>query len=190
MGYHDTLDYDEYCRLDGQITRAQFDAELAAQRILAERDTGIDRVSATFGHVPVGLTKQPGWEAMISVDVVPHAEQDYDTPAAWEEVVPVEWMVEVSDLGDWRYNLLTALGQQIELALCKQAGVTSEQIQAFAVAHGKRRRAGDSDYQGAPGDHPDAPHKKAYRFAQQMLKQIAPELGIVWSRYQRALEAL
>jgi len=190
MAYGDTLSYDRYLELGGQGTRAQFDAELATQRILAARDTGLDRVSATFGHVPLGLTKQPGWKAMISVDVVPHAEQDYDTPAVWEEVVPAEWMVEVSDLGDFRYNFLTALGQQIELALCKQVGVTSQQIQAFAVAHGKRRRAGDSDYQGAPGDHPDAPHKKPYRFAQQMLKQIAPELGVVWSRYQRALEAL
>jgi len=182
----DTLTYHRYVELGGMADEAQFDAELATQRILAARPTGLDRVAASFGEATTRSVLHPS----IDITAVPHGEQSYDTPAEWEEPVEGVWQIAVSDLRDWRYNLLTALGQQIEMALCKQAGVTSEQIQAFAVAHGKRRRAGDSDYQGAPGDHPDAPHKQAHRFAQQMLKQIAPELGVVWSRYQRALEAL
>ena len=111
----------------------------------------------------------------ISVEVIPHKEQRYDTIGDWLET-PGGRVVYVSDIGDADRQFLVALHALIEQHLCAKAGVLETDVTLFDMVY---------DGGGEPGDHPDAPYRKQHRFATRIEKLVAKELGVDWDSYGR-----
>src|SRR5258705_8885586 len=70
----------------------------------------------------------------VTVHVVPHSEQRYETSGDWV------WkdgglVVTVSDLGDDRFNVLVAAHEVTEALLARRDGVTEQQVDTWDLSH-------------------------------------------------------
>jgi hypothetical protein len=117
----------------------------------------------------------------ITIKTIPHDQQRYETAGDWWFDDAGDLEIRVSEMGDWREEALVAFHELAEVLLCKQRGITAEQVDAFDKAY-----AGD----GEPGDDPAAPYRKEHFFATSIERLLAAELGIAWAEYDAAVEAL
>lgn len=116
--------------------------------------------------------------ARISVQVllVPQKEQRYETLGDWT------WSGSRLDIRlsrefaqqDPRYAILLLTHELVEALLCRSAGISSQQVDAFDMAF-----KGD----GEPGDDPSAPYYQQHRWAEAAEHALAGELGVEWRRY-------
>lgn len=111
--------------------------------------------------------------------VVPHTLQKYDTAGDYAEL-DGRWFITVSALPDWRMEALVFLHEFVEMCLTKNSGVDWGDITKFDV------ESGHDD----PGSLETAPYHKEHIVAEQLEKKFAELLGIEWSKYNEALDAL
>lgn len=123
----------------------------------------------------------------IKIKTIPDSEQRYNTVGDYEETPSHSLNVTVSAMSDWRFEMLTAAHEIIEGALCKQRGITNEQIDAFDLGYEAKRAEGDAS---EPGDSQDAPYYKEHQFANKIEKMLADELGADWERYCNEVDML
>lgn len=116
----------------------------------------------------------------IVIETIPHHEQRYVTAGDyWDDSNGKQ--VRVSELGDWRMELLVAIHELIETALCDVRGIAEPDVMAFDMAHP------DAD---DPGSLPEAPYHKEHMFAEEIEHLIADELGVDWTDYETRVGAL
>lgn len=116
----------------------------------------------------------------IEIKTIPHEQQRYPTVGDWfydgDKLV-----INVSDLGSWRKNLLVAIHELVEASLCASRGITQEQVDKFDESF---------DGDGEPGDSPDAPYRREHFFATNIERLLCAELGIDWAEYDQQVEEL
>ena len=117
----------------------------------------------------------------IQIDTVPHFQQRYATAGDYFDLADGTKIIRVSDLGDWRMEMLVAIHELIETALCDVRGIAEPDVMAFDEAH-----PDETD----PGAMEDAPYHKEHMFAEAVEKWVATELGVDWDEYSRRVEAL
>lgn len=122
----------------------------------------------------------------VHIQTIPHAGQRYDTCGDWrvlsEPSLGIEkFRIDVSALGDWRYETLVAIHELVEAVLCHHRGISDEVVTAFDKAF---------DGEGEPGDSPDAPYRKEHFLATIIELMMASELGVDWALYEAAIERL
>lgn len=108
---------------------------------------------------------------------IPHKQQEYDTMGNWREfdapnkgaVDGPFMLIEVDDMGDWRKELVVAIHEMVEAALCKYHGIPESVVSDFDKSHL------DSPQ---PGDEPDAPYRREHEFATDIERLIGRELGV------------
>jgi hypothetical protein len=128
---------------------------------------------------------------IIDVKVVPHKEQRYETVGDWVfNADNSRLTIRVSDMGNWKYNMLVALHEQIEALLCLDRKINEKEITKFDIIYEAKRAQGYIDFQGEPGDHKDAPYRKEHFCATTIERQLAAELGVDWEEYDEAVMAL
>ena len=124
----------------------------------------------------------------ISVTVVPHYDQRYDTCGDWQlDVENHRLDIKVSDLGNWRYNFLVAFHEAIEAVLCLDREITTEMVDKFDIEYEAKR---DVDDMSEPGDSPDAPYKREHFFATSLERLMAAELRVDWREYEDEINKL
>lgn len=123
----------------------------------------------------------------IEVRIIPHREQRYDTVGDWWIDDAAGWHVRISDMGNWRYHFLVAFHELLELAWCQHSNVTQGQVDAFDIAYEKARKPGDTS---EPGDDPRAPYRVGHQFATAAERLAAAVLGVDWTKYEEAVNAL
>jgi len=116
----------------------------------------------------------------VTVHVVPHAEQRYDTTGDWQ------WkdgglVVTISDTGDPRFNLLVAAHEITEALLCTRDGVTEDQVDAWDLAHTDAEE---------PGEVEGAPYFTQHAEACLVERELADLMRVDWNEYGRAFERL
>jgi len=116
----------------------------------------------------------------VTVHVVPHAEQRYDTAGDWQ------WkdgglVVAVSDLGNSRFNLLVAAHEVTEALLCKRDGVTEAEVDAWDLAHLN---------EDEPGEVEGCPYFTQHAEASLVERELADLMRVDWKEYGRAFERL
>ena len=116
----------------------------------------------------------------IVIETVPHAEQRYNTIGDWQ------WdgstlNIKVSQMGDWRKEMLVGVHELVETLLCKKAGVTEEQVDAFDLAHPELHEPGDSTL---------APYYKQHKIAIAVEDLLIKELGVDEDEYLRKMDWL
>jgi hypothetical protein len=117
----------------------------------------------------------------IVIEVIPHAEQRYDTCGDWQFDNEGNLNIKVSDTGDDNYNFLVARHEMDEAWLCQAEGISQQQVDEFDLAHP------DDDQ---PGENPDAPYYNQHLFATAAEQHMALALQLDWHNYEQHLEAL
>lgn len=123
----------------------------------------------------------------IHVETIPHAQQRYPTVGDYWCEDGVQ-QIRVSQMVDWRYEVLVAVHELIEMALTRHRGVSEPRITEFDVEFEKSREQGL--VHGEPGDHPDAPYRSEHFFATNIERLIAAELDVDWFEYDGYVENL
>lgn len=118
----------------------------------------------------------------ITIKTIPHHLHRYDTVADWEFDQKSGWLtIRVSDMNNWRYEMLVAVHELVEALLCAHGGITQEVVDKFDFAY-----KGD----GEPGDDPNCPYSGPHSIATGIERILAACMGISWSKYEDALDAL
>lgn len=125
----------------------------------------------------------------IAIRTIPHREQEYDTVGNYRrrgKGANARIEIEVSEMGDRRYEFLVALHEMVEAMLCEFRAIAFEEITRFDIDYERRRRPRDPS---EPGDAPDAPYCREHRVAELIERLTAHEMDVEWRIYSRALAA-
>jgi hypothetical protein len=122
-----------------------------------------------------------------NIKSIPHNEHRYETVGDyWLDEKGVT-QFRVSDMGNEDYHFLVGIHELVEEYMTRKRGIKETDIKAFDEAFEAKRAPGNTD---EPGDDPAAPYRKEHRFAENIERQIALELGVDWAEYTRAVESL
>ena len=132
----------------------------------------------------------------ISIKTLRHSRQRYQTCGDYYEQDGQE-RIRVSDLGNWKYELLIAVHELLEDYLCKDRKISEGDITEFDVCYEEARDAGLEALCGCkptktsePGNDKHAPYYKEHKFATQIEKLLAIALKVDWKKYDRAVSEL
>lgn len=128
----------------------------------------------------------------IDIRTLPHDKQRYNTIGDYWKEGAVDF-VRVSSLGNRVYEFLVSIHEQVESFLCEQRGISEPTIKEFDEKFEAHRAAMEKTLRldaGEPGDHPQAPYRQEHRFAENIERQIAHELGVDWNEYEKTVDAL
>lgn len=122
----------------------------------------------------------------IQIETIPHDKQRYETVGDWFYDSNGVLHIKVSQMSDERYAALVAVHELIEVLLCKQHGVTQEQVDKFDMnwQPAKDSLAPELD---EPGDDPRAPYKNEHCVAMGIERILAAGLGVDWVTYEKEL---
>jgi hypothetical protein len=117
----------------------------------------------------------------IRIEIISATGMRYRTVGDWFYTNEGFLTIQVADTGDWKYNILVAIHELIEVVLCKNDGITAKQVDKFDLAH-----QDDED----PGTHPKAPYGKQHLIAMGVEMTLAALMGVKWRIYEDALDAI
>ena len=122
----------------------------------------------------------------VDIRWISPGEQRYPTCGDW--IIDGERLtILVSDLGDWRMNMLVALHEMIEVVLCHDRGITQDQVDKFDIAFECNRPPGD---EAEPGDDINAPYRNEHCFATAVERMMCAALGIAWADYDAKVQGV
>jgi hypothetical protein len=110
----------------------------------------------------------------ILIETVPHSTQRYNTVGDWEVMPGGTWHIKVSSLHNWKREVLIAVHELVEMALCRHAGITSTEVDAFDLA------CDEPD----PGLNPAAPYHKQHMVATAVETLLAGLMEVDWVAYE------
>lgn len=96
-------------------------------------------------------------------------------------------VIKVSDLGNFKENLLIAVHELVEVVKCKSDGVSQEAVDKFDIAYEKNRKEGDLS---EPGDDPRAPYYEQHQAAMAVERLCAVLWGVDWETYAKRVEEM
>jgi hypothetical protein len=118
----------------------------------------------------------------IAIRTIPHHEQRYDTVGDWQYNSSFGHLtIYISDLNNWRYELLVGVHELVEALLCSHANISQEIVDKFDLNY-----TGDNE----PGDDPHAPYTGPHCIATGIERILAAVMGVTWSKYEETLDNL
>ena len=123
----------------------------------------------------------------ISIRTIDHNDQRYPTVGDWIWDKNGDLIINVSDMGNKKYEFLVAFHELIEVMLCKERGITQAEVDDFDIAYEARRNFGDTS---EPGDSLKAPYYNEHQFATCLERLMALELGVNWGEYDEKVNNL
>ena len=126
----------------------------------------------------------------IVIETIPHKKQRYPTPGDWWFEKNGVWHIRVSQLSDWRYEILIAVHELVEMALCKTWCVSEVDVTNFDIQFEAERAAGKHTSQDEPGDDPRAPYRTAHFVATTIERIFAVALCVDWGKYDKEVVEL
>lgn len=127
----------------------------------------------------------------VSIKVIPHKEHRYPTVGDWWfDASKSTIEIRVSDMNNWRYEMLVAVHELIEVLICKHKGITTKQVDKFDMQFEKERAQGKHPDYAEPGDQPKAPYRDQHCIATGVERILAACLGVCWEHYAQAIESL
>lgn len=106
------------------------------------------------------------------------------TGADWWFDETGDLQVRVSFMDNWRYEVTLAMHEAFEAILCKHAGVTHLQVDAFDIPY-----EATHDVKCNAGDEEGCPYRRQHGFATAAERILATELGINWIEYDKKVES-
>jgi hypothetical protein len=124
----------------------------------------------------------------IIIKTIPDSHQRYNTVGDYYKDEEGNRIFAVSDMNNWKYEMLVIVHEMIESALCQNRGVSDEAIDAFDRQFEEKRFADPNI--GEPGDVLEAPYFKEHQFATKVEKMLAAELNVEWDKYAEVCAVL
>lgn len=125
----------------------------------------------------------------ISVKIIPHHLQIYDTCGNYR-IVDGDLLIEISDTGNFFYNMLVLVHELVEIIQVIKAGIKFKDIDNWDIKFERDRTAGLHRNTAEPGDDPKSPYYKAHKFATKVERLLCACLGLSWVKYNNALYSL
>ena len=110
----------------------------------------------------------------IIIKTITHDTQNYDTTGDWDIKENGDIEIRVSNVDHWKTQYLVALHEMIEVALCKDRGISQEEVEEFDRGHPELED---------PGSDPQAPYYKEHSTAVEIEQRMARELGVDWDEH-------
>lgn len=128
----------------------------------------------------------------IRYEVKKPSEMRYVTVGDWFENPKGSgnWIIQVADLGDWRYNLLVAMHEMFEAAIVCYQGIDEQAIADFDMQYERERANGLHSESDEPGFDSKSPYRIAHTFATSMEMALAANLDVDWNLYDNAVMGL
>ena len=127
----------------------------------------------------------------INIETIPHKSQHYETVGDYWIDTDGTMQIRVSDMNNWKYELLVIIHEIIEQNLCIDRGIDNEkEIVPFDILFEKEREAGKHNEDAEPGDDPRAPYRKEHFTATNIERILAQELGVDWEQYNNTVMSL
>jgi hypothetical protein len=144
----------------------------------------------------------------ILIETIPHASQRYDTCGDWTVSSEGNWHIRVSALHDWRREVLVAIHELIEMALCRSKGITTKEVDDFDMQYEQKLQhlAECNDGENCrefthsflrqeteavePGDCVDAPYYRQHQIAAGIERILAAEMAVDWLDYEKQIQNL
>jgi hypothetical protein len=123
----------------------------------------------------------------IHIETIPHEKQRYPTVGDYWEQDGVQ-QIRVSEMMDWRYEVLVAVHELVEMALTRHRNIAEQAISEFDIAFEESREK--NLVTGEPGDNTNSPYKAEHFFATNLERLFAAELEVDWFEYDRYVDAL
>lgn len=123
----------------------------------------------------------------IIIETIEHKDQRYSTVGDWFYNDQGELIIRVSNLSDWRREMLVAIHELVEVLTCKHSGIPQEVVDSFDMEY-EKNRAEDNDLE--PGDDPSAPYVNQHCLATGIERILAQQWGVKWSEYEDELGKL
>lgn len=123
----------------------------------------------------------------ILIETIAHDQQRYPTVGDWFYGEDGTLTIRVSQMSDWRREMLVAVHELVEVLTCKNDGVTQQQVDAFDIEYEKNRPA--DDVESEPGDDPKAPYVNQHCLATGIERILAQQWGVKWNEYADEIEA-
>lgn len=119
----------------------------------------------------------------VIIETIRSDEQVYPTCGNYQDFDKYE-LVSITKQDNEDYEFLVAIHELVEWWITKKRGIKEEDITSYDVAWELR----SSPKADEPGNEEDCPYKKEHRFAENIERQIAHELGIDWEEYNKKLK--
>jgi hypothetical protein len=120
----------------------------------------------------------------ITIDVINHKDHRYETVGDYFDVNG-ETVIRVSNMHNWKYELLVAIHELIECKLTQARHISEKKITKFDLKFEKERKEGKHPQDAEPGFDKKAPYKREHTFATKIEKLVAKELGVNWNEYDK-----
>lgn len=125
----------------------------------------------------------------IHYKTIPHNEHRYPTVGDyWETEECIE--VRVSQMSDPRHEQLVLIHELVEIFSMQNRGIRLADSDDFDIIFEKEREEGKHTPEQEPGDDPRCPYRREHRFAENIERQLAHELGVDWHAYNKEVESL
>ena len=124
----------------------------------------------------------------IIIKTVPDNLQRYNTVGDYYTDTDGNRIFAVSDMNNWKYEMLVMVHEIVEAALCQDRGITDQMIDVFDMNFEAERLA--DPHGREPGDSTDAPYYKEHQFATKIERMLADELGVAWDEYAAVCASL
>lgn len=119
----------------------------------------------------------------IVIKTIPHTEQKYETIGDYWRDEDGTLNIVVSELGDSLMETLVGIHELIEVLAMERDCVPLISSNEFDIVFEKERIEGKHGQDDEPGDDPRCPYRRQHRFAENIERQVAYELGVDWDEY-------
>jgi hypothetical protein len=122
----------------------------------------------------------------IFINTIPYDKQRYPTCGDYYQM-PCGIVINVSELGDWRYEFLIAVHELIEWGLCKYKKISDRDIDKFDKSFEEQRLTNNNN---EPGDDLKSPYKFQHSIANGVERILAAYLHVDWKVYNDKVNSL
>lgn len=123
----------------------------------------------------------------VKIEIIHHSKQRYPTVGDWRFDPDGNLIISVSQLSNWRREMLVAVHELCEALMCRNFGISQDQVDAFDKEFEKSRPEGDAS---EPGDDPAAPYCGPHCTATGIERILSRELGVSWRDYENEINSL
>lgn len=123
----------------------------------------------------------------VKIETIPYDEMSYPTPGDYYWSHDGTLVIQVAKLEDWRQELLVALHELVEVALCKERQISLKQIEDWDLKFESEK---DSDDERGPGDVPGCPYRREHLTATAVEMLVGDALGVDWDQYEESISTL
>lgn len=127
----------------------------------------------------------------VHIHTIPHEKQVYPTVGDWRFNDAGDLDIYVSKMSDWRYEMLVAVHELVEVLLCKQRDIPQASVDDFDIAFEKiREQFSETIGDQEPGNMVSAPYYHEHQLATSVERLLAVELGVDWDTYDAEVGSL